>query len=97
MKLASKKIISISKKILLEISKKDKIKMNLSNKKFILLGDGSALDSIAFVNFITRVEQSVSKELKKDFSIKLDKIHKINKGKSKLYLNDFNIALAKLI
>ena len=33
MKLASKKIRSISKKILLEISKKDKIKMNLSNKK----------------------------------------------------------------
>tara|TARA_B100000242_G_C42785894_1_gene365699 strand:- start:296 stop:565 length:270 start_codon:yes stop_codon:yes gene_type:complete len=55
-----------------EIEKKD---------EFIIIGSGSALDSLASVNFFTRLEKNISQNFKKEvdiinnvFSIKKDKL-----------------------
>lgn len=55
-----------------EIEKKD---------EFIIIGSGSALDSLASVNFFTRLEKNISQNFKKEvdiinnvFSIKKDKV-----------------------
>ena len=62
-----------------------------------MLGDGSLITSIAFVNFIVGLEDLIQKETNKKISIKIDKIHSINIGKTKLYFSDFVNALFKLI
>ena len=55
-----------------EIEKKD---------DFVIIGNGSVLDSLASVNFFTRLEKNISQNFKKEidiinniFSIKKDKI-----------------------
>jgi len=92
-----KKLNDFCNKSLKKITKDSKIKINLDPKKIILLGDGSIVDSIGFVNFIVEVETLLSKELKKNTTIKIDKIHSINTGKKKLNLPDFINALHKII
>jgi len=44
-----------------------------------------------------KIENSISKKKKKKFIIKLNDIHKLNKGKTSLYLGDFIKVLTKLI
>ncbi len=39
--------------------------MSINAEKIVLLGDGSAIDSIAFVNFIVELEELILKEQKK--------------------------------
>lgn len=95
--LDKKKIFNIAKKSLKDACKESKINFNSKIDKTILLGDGSILDSIAFVNFIVGTEDYLKKETKKDISIKIDKIHSINKGKKKLIFIDFVNALFKLL
>ncbi len=92
-----KKLNDFCNKSLKKIIKDSKIKINSDPKKIILLGDGSIVDSIGFVNFIVEVETLLSKELKKNTTIKIDKIHSINTGKKKLNLPDFINALHKII
>ena len=92
-----KKIYTAAKKSLIEASKDSAINFNSKIDKIILLGDGSLIDSIAFVNFIVGTEDYIKKETKKDISIKIDKIHSINKGKKKLIFIDFVNALFKLL
>ena len=60
--------------------------MVISNNKqntydFVIIGNGSVLDSLASVNFFTRLEKNISQNFKKEidiinniFSIKKDKI-----------------------
>ena len=74
-----------------------KVKLSTKTEKIVLLGDGSAIDSIVFVNFIVELEELILKETKKNIPIKIDKIHSINTGKKKLTLSDFINAFFKII
>lgn len=95
--LEKKKIYSLAIKSLKTAVKGSKVKISAKSDRIILLGDGSLIDSIAFVNFIVGLEELIQKEIKKNFPIKIDKIHSINVGKTKLYFVDFVNALFKLI
>lgn len=75
-----------------EISKKVKI-----NDKIVILGDAAILDSISIVNFFMKVENKISNIKKKKFTIKLNDIHRENKGKKSLILGDFVKVLQKLV
>ena len=97
MSIDKKKLLEFSYKSLKKITKESKIKINSDPKKIVLLGDGSVIDSIGFVNFIVELEDLLAKKLKKSTTIKIDKIHSINTGKKKLILPDFINALLKLI
>jgi IMP cyclohydrolase len=44
----------------------------------IVLGNGSILDSIAFVTFITDLEDRLTRETKKDVFLVLNEIHEFN-------------------
>lgn len=99
MKITNVEILTISKKILENLSKdkNSSVKKVRDEKDYILLGDGASLDSMSFVNFISEIESYISKKKKKDFVVKIDKIHNINVGKKKLYLNDFAKILSKIV
>ena len=75
-----------------EVSKKVKI-----NDKIVILGDAAILDSISIVNFFMKVENKISNIKKKKFTIKLNDIHRENKGKKSLILGDFVKVLQKLV
>lgn len=65
----------VNKKKLFELVLKSlktaaKLKLNSKTEKIVLLGDGSAIDSIAFVNFIVELEELISKETKKIYQLK---------------------------
>ncbi len=92
-----KKLNLLALKSLKASTKELKMKIKDKTDKIILLGDGSLIDSIAFVNFIVGLEDLIQKETNKSFPIKIDKIHSINIGKTKLYFSDFVNALFKLI
>ena len=47
---------------------------------FLLLGEGSTLDSLAIVNFLTKLDKNIFKESKKDLDI-LNKIFSYQKNK----------------
>ena len=64
-----KKLNDFCNKSLKKIMKAEKLKISSDPKKIILLGDGSIVDSIGFVNFIVEVETLLSKELKKSTTI----------------------------
>ena len=96
-KLDKKKLNILALKSLRAAIKGSKVKIKDNSDKVILLGDGSIIDSIAFVNFIVGLEDLIQKEINKSFPIKIDKIHSINVGKTKLYFSDFVNALFKLI
>ena len=95
-KLDKKRLNLLALKSLKEAAKGAKVKIKDKPDKIVLLGDGSLIDSIAFVNFIVGLEDLIQKETKKNFPIKIDKIHSINVGKTKLYFSDFVDALIKL-
>jgi hypothetical protein len=99
MKITNIEILNFAKKILNTLSKDKESSVEKVNneKKYVLLGDGASLDSMSFVNFISEMEILISKKIKKDFVIKIDKIHTVNVGKKKLYLNDFAKVMAKII
>ena len=88
-KLDKKKLNLLALKSLRSAIKGSKVKIKDKSDKVILLGDGSLIDSIAFVNFIVGLEDLIQKETNKSFPIKIDKIHSINVGKTKLYFIDF--------
>lgn len=44
----------------------------------ILLGAGSSLDSIAFVTFVTELEDRLNRETGQELSLVLDEIHEFN-------------------
>jgi len=92
-----KKLFELTLKSLKKAAVAAKVKVNIKSEKIILLGDGSAIDSIAFVNFIVDLEELLLKETKKNIPIKIDKIHSINTGKKKLFLSDFINALLKIV
>ena len=46
----------------------------------VLLGTGSALDSIAFVTFVTDLEERLDRESNQEIYIVLDEIHEFNAG-----------------
>tara|TARA_Y100000816_G_C25968273_1_gene505272 strand:- start:454 stop:762 length:309 start_codon:yes stop_codon:yes gene_type:complete len=96
-KIDKKKLNLLALKSLKASTKELKMKIKDKTDKIILLGDGSLIDSIAFVNFIVGLEDLIQKETNKSFPIKIDKIHSINIGKTKLYFSDFVNALFKLI
>ena len=96
-KIDKKKLNLLALKSLKASTKELKMKIKDKTDKIILLGDGSLIDSIAFVNFIVGLEDLIQNETNKSFSIKIDKIHSINIGKTKLYFSDFVNALFKLI
>jgi len=50
----------------------------------VLLGTGSKLDSIAFVTFITDLEDRLSREANQDVALVLNAIHEFNPGASAL-------------
>ena len=90
-----KKIVQDS---IFELQKEKEIPKNQKiNDKVVIIGDGAILDSISIVNFFMKVESKIYKIKKKKFVIKLNEIHKLNKGKNSLYLGDFVKVLKKLI
>lgn len=50
------------------------------NESFLIIGSGSALDSLATVNFFTRLEKNFFKILKKEIDI-INNIFSLNKEK----------------
>ncbi|HEY1952394.1 MAG TPA: hypothetical protein VGG76_06275 [Gemmatimonadaceae bacterium] len=50
----------------------------------VLLGTGSALDSIGFVTFVTEVEDRLQRDTGKDHYLVLADIHEFNAGESYL-------------
>ena len=92
-----KKLFELALRSLKSAAKAAKVKVSTNAEKIVLLGDGSAIDSIAFVNFIVELEELILKETKKNIPIKIDKIHSINTGKKKLTFSDFINALFKII
>ena len=96
-KIDKKRLNILALKSLKTAAKGLKVKNQDKIDKVILLGDGSLIDSIAFVNFIVGLEDLIQKEINKSFPIKIDKIHSINVGKTKLYFSDFVNTLFKLI
>ena len=96
-KLDKKKLNLLALKSLKAAAKGSKVKIKDKSSNIVLFGDGSLIDSIAFVNFIVGLEDLIQKETKKNFPIKIDKIHSINVGKTKLNFLDFVNALHKLI
>ena len=92
-----KKLFELALRSLKTAANAAKVKLSTKTEKIVQLGDGSAIDSIAFVNFIVELEELISKETKKNIPIKIDKIHSINTGKKKLTLPDFINALFKII
>ncbi len=50
----------------------------------VLLGSGSALDSIAFVTFVTDVEERLNRETGKEFYLVLTDIHEFNTDSANL-------------
>ncbi len=61
--------------------------------EMILLGVGSPLDSIGFVTFVTKLEERVSEETKKDIYLVLNEINEFNINKPQLTVD----ALARYI
>ncbi len=96
-KIDKKKLNLLALKSLKASTKELKMKIKDKTDKIILLGDGSLIASIPFVNFTAGLEDLIPKETNKSFPIKIDKIHSINIGKTKLYFSDFVNALFKLI
>ena len=64
----------------------------------VLLGMGSQLDSIAFVTFISDLEERIEDDLReKEFAIKLYEIHDMNVIKDALILKDLAHLLTEII
>lgn len=59
----------------------------------VLLGTGSTLDSIAFVTFVTDLEDRLSRETNQDIALVLSAIHEFNPAESALRAN----ALARYV
>ena len=99
MKISNSEVLSLARQTLQKLSKdKDSSVSKVKDiKKYVLLGDGASLDSMSFVNFISEMENLISKKIKKDFVIKIDKIRSVNVGKKKLFLNDFAKVLSQII
>jgi hypothetical protein len=66
------------------------------SEETVLLGKDSKLDSIAFVTFITNLEDRVSEIVNKDVSLIIDKIHEINKDQSSLEVGTLASYLIKV-
>ncbi len=67
------------------------------NDDTVLIGMGGNLDSIAFVVFVTDVEEKIEEEINKEFALKLQEIHDLNEGKDALIVRDMVRLLAKII
>lgn len=63
----------------------------------VLLGAKSVLDSIAFVNFTTDLEERITREIGRPFVIRLHEIHALNKGRPALTVGDFTEIVAMLL
>lgn len=50
----------------------------------VLLGTGTALDSIAFVTFVLELEDRLHRETNQELDLVLDKIHALNPENSRL-------------
>jgi acyl carrier protein len=62
----------------------------------VLLGPGSLLDSIAFVTFVTELEERISKEAGKELFLVLNDIHEYNPESAYLTAGTVAGYLAKL-
>lgn len=86
----------ISLKVVDLLRKRKETTVENKNKNPTILGDGAIFDSIGVVSFFMEIERSVKKITKKNFIIRINAIHEVNKGKNKLTLNDFCKALSVL-
>ena len=48
--------------------------------EFVLIGSGSSLDSLAIVNFLTKLDKNLNTKLKKDFDV-INKLFSLEKDK----------------
>ena len=62
----------------------------------VLLGTGSHLDSIAFVTFVTDIEERVSRETGRELYLVLTDIHGFNTNKTQLSASTLAQYLVKL-
>lgn len=63
----------------------------------ILLGARSVLDSIAFINFTTDVEEKIRAEIGMPLVLKLHEIHDFNDGRATLTVGDMARIVTKII
>ena len=63
----------------------------------VLLGAKSVLDSIAFINFTTDVEEKIHAEIGAPLILKLYEIHDCNAGKATLTIGDMARIVAKVV
>lgn len=62
----------------------------LASMETILLGSGSALDSLSFVAFITKLETLLIQKLEdENFAVLLNDLHDFNAGESQLNVGTF--------
>lgn len=67
------------------------------NDDTVLLGMWGVMDSIAFVTFVTDLEESIEEETGREFVVRLQEIHDLNQGKTALIVKDMARLLAKLM
>ena len=58
-----------------------------------LIGMGSTIDSMGFVEFLVGLERAIERELGEDFILVMHQVHDLNEGKPNLIIKD----LAKYI
>ena len=63
----------------------------------VFLGTGSLLDSIAYVAFITDLEERLNMEMHQDVYLALDKIHQFNADNSGLSASTLALYIIKLL
>ncbi|MDO8598988.1 MAG: hypothetical protein Q7S02_02680 [bacterium] len=63
----------------------------------VLLGTKSILDSIAFINFTTDVEEKIQAETGTSLVLKLHEIHDCNAGRTMLTIGDMARIVTKIV
>ncbi len=67
------------------------------NDDTALIGMGGNLDSVAFVTFVTDVEERIEEEIGREFILKLQEIHDLNEDKNALIVGDMARLVTKII
>jgi acyl carrier protein len=62
-----------------------------------LIGAGGVLDSIAFIDLVTEVEEQVEQEIGREFVLRLQELHDLNENKDFLTVGDMARLLTQII
>lgn len=82
-------LIEIVEKILMDLQKAGMLEGDLNfSENLALIGPGSPLDSLAFISFLTQLEDKLSLEKETDVYISLNEIQGFDLSKNHLVVKD---------